>query len=817
MKLFWFEIKKLLHIRYLWAFLALFLTVNGFLAYESAGQEDSRAYNRAYAAFCDNYYENAEELEAYRLELLAIKNAIGDENDHDDWEDWENWGETEAETETAATEKPTMPPNRYAIGDASDIQWIGSASSTTADHKAAYYERLLAGVEKSTTLQMNDLAAMGMEDSYRYRFQLRTQETYNTLRKTVTFRDGPVYGWGYYFEYDAALVFIFLSVLLLTVTVMSCDRTADMLPVIHCTANGKRGTALAKMGVIAVGAVLLALVFSLSTYAVFAVNCGFSDAGDAIQAIGRYSPFSPADNLYIPLACTVGEYHALLLFVRCLGFLLFAALVAAVCALVRHSLFALLGGILLYGGNVYLAGLEYVTDDAPLKNLNLLQVTEAIPVLERFRTVALGKYAVDYLPFTVGLFLVLSALLLGLAALVYRKRRVGAPTLWRRLGVIDRLAAWVRRVRDRLPAIEWKCTRPLKSEWYKLLLPSGMAILLVLLTVLKVGSAMETFTPIESTSDKVYYAYLTRLEGPLTKEKLLSLAEERREIGEIIGNADKVERDFMLGRISDDAYWAFQESYEEAKLRSEYLTLIEDRRDYLLALHDEGREAWFVYDFGWERLFDTGTDWLLLIALCVTLSGVFAVEYKSGDTSDGFARILKTTAKGRGRTFGAKLAVTALFTATISVLYGVIDMAVIVSRYALPAAEAPLISLTAFGDYDGGMTVAQYIPLYIGVRLLFGLLLGFFAAALSAFLKRQVTTLFGAASLILIPAVLSGVGFGFARYVNYLDFLAATPLISHSFGVDLFGGDYGLLVVTALAVASVVGALLWRAWRNFVK
>ncbi len=794
MKIFYFEIKKLFYARYLWAFWALFLVVNVFLSYESAQQAGSKADLQAMADFCVYYSENQDELDAYYHDLKAIQAAI----DADSW----------MAEDAPESELTQMPPNRYAPEGASDMDWIAIAGQARASAKTQASQSTLDSVLRAAELQIGELSETGKEDSYSYRFQVQTRDVYRGLRDTVAFQNGYVYGWGNYLSYNAHVVLMFFSALLLAVTVMSFDRTVDMLPIIHCTTRGKRSTMGAKVAVMGAGAVLIVLLFSLSTYVVFALNTGFSDAREAIQAVSGVATGNTFK--YVPFPVTIGEYHAMLLFVRCLGLLVFVALMAVISSFVKNNMLSVLIGLLIYGGNLYLSGRNYMFDNHVLKNLNLIQVTDARHVLERFRAMQLGDWAIPYIPLTIGACIALGACAFGIGSEIYIKHMNGNSHCSRRFRMVEWVSSAARRIKERFPTPELQCGSLVKSEFYKLLFPSGMAVLIVILTILKIGYAMNLHTPIESTSDKVYYDYLTRLEGPVTLEKLESLEEERRILDETLSIYGQMQKAYLSGDVSAGQYFDYLEAYATAEIKDGYLKLIENRRDYLLSLQEDGRDGWFVYDFGWSKFFDPGVDFFLLIALSVTISSIFAVEYKNGDTSDGFARILRSTSKGRRPTFNAKIWVISWIAAGLCVLYGAIDIAIMTSRYVLPASEAPLLSIPTFISFDGTMTIGQYILIYLIARLFFGLLLGKLVTVLSAVLKRNMTALLGVASILIIPAILEVIGFDMAGYVNYLSFLAVTPLIVKSFSVDLFGSDYGLLLLTAiLTLMVIVGLTLW--------
>ena len=62
-----------------------------------------------------------------------------------------------------------------------------------------------------------------------------------------------------------------------------------------------------------------------------------------------------------------------------------------------------------------------------------------------------------------------------------------------------------------------------------------------------------------------------------------------------------------------------------------------------------------MYDTGWQKLLTRGFDWSLYALVLILCSNVFAAEYNTRTSAEGFYQILRTTKHGRNKTFYQKV------------------------------------------------------------------------------------------------------------------------------------------------------------------
>ena len=155
--------------------------------------------------------------------------------------------------------------------------------------------------------------------------------------------------------------------------------------------------------------------------------------------------------------------------------------------------------------------------------------------------------------------------------------------------------------------------------------------------------------------------------------------------------------------------------------------------------------------------------------------------------------------------------------AALTLLTAAVDVVTVFVGYDMPAPAAPLWSMPMFGEVSVGVTVGQYLGLFVLLRLIGALMLAGLVCALSELLCKYIPTLGSSVLLTLLPALCAAFGLAAAEKLNYLNLLAGTPLWLMSARSSLFGSDFALLTVWILAFGAAVTAALASARRVFVK
>lgn len=700
MKLIVFELKKLLGMRFLRVCLLVLLSICFALSFFAAESSQKEAVpHRELEAFFDLYFENRAEMDAYYNEL--VRGEIRD---------------------PMQEQRPQQAEQKYAPDGYTDLQMFTTLYA--AIEQAQGHPERMDGVVESAEKNLAEFRAMGIpESSYNYRLQQTVIRTYTELKSTVRIGIEPTRGWEICFNHSAQNALLFALILLVSISVASCDRTVGMLPVIACTKRGKQGVSGAKIVTLMPVTVCLVLLFSLTSFAAVGLACGYSSASNAIQSVPGFA--------LCPYALSIGQYLVLSLLLRAAAFCLFAAVSALICALIRNRAFSFGAGLLLLGSQYALNNISYINPDFPWKSLNLIALTDASPLFARLRTCNLLGMPCPYVPLAFCLCVILTAPVLMLFWLVFVRRQGGSAK--------KQLPC---KLPVKLRELASKCHLPIfmpKSlfgiELYKMLIVSGMVFVILLLGAGKIAYAQYAYRNPNTVSDRVYYKHMTELEGPLTEQKLLYIQEKRNEIDQTLAKSDQMQEDFIAGKITQAQYAAYLEQLESVKSEDAHWAIVEQKRDRLLSLSEQG---WLVYDTGWLKLHNSRADLLLLLAIALFASHAFSMEYRRSGPSDGFASILRATPKGRSKTYFAKLAAVLCVSVGLCVLFSLIDLLSVATQYALPAANAPLASLPGFESIAATCTIGGYYALMLTCRCAFALLTALGIFSLSCLLRRSL-------------------------------------------------------------------------------
>ena len=348
------------------------------------------------------------------------------------------------------------------------------------------------------------------------------------------------------------------------------------------------------------------------------------------------------------------------------------------------------------------------------------------------------------------------------------------------------------------------CRTLFGAEMGKLLLANKFIIIVVVVLLAKGFIATETFTYTESFTDSVYKEYMTTLSGEMTEEKLAYMEAERNRIDTAKNGFNQAVADYHQGKISQQEYLAFVDEYDYAKDRDSHFVRIENRRDYILSVQAAGKDAYFVYDTGWNTLFSQGFDYLLYGLVLLLFAGVFANEIRGGINN-----ILKATGKGRWRLFLVKYAAVLTLATILFAAFTVIDLNAAMKSFEFPAWDAPVQSLTMFGAQPT-MTVAQFVALWISVKWLAVVLLVTALTGISLLSGKVLNTMAIVATVTLMPFLLHRFGLAVAQYFDFTYMLEGTSFLTTAAGSALY------LTLTVAVLVAAITILTWLAKQMWV-
>lgn len=230
-----YEIKKLLGIRYLWAFLAIFLVLNSVIAFYSAGKTYA-AYepSQLISSFFEKYFDDPEELDAHYAEIQAFN-----KEQEELFMKAMQSGNYDFETESM----PSIYSTDEDFPDSMLFHTLYSAVNAAAD-----YPNVMQKVIERAVANLAEFKMMGIdEDSFTYRYQIRVIRLYEEVRDNVSIRVEYTHGWEEYFSYEIVNIFIFVFIIMLGSLIFAEEKQTGFLPIIRTSRYGRARTAAAKL------------------------------------------------------------------------------------------------------------------------------------------------------------------------------------------------------------------------------------------------------------------------------------------------------------------------------------------------------------------------------------------------------------------------------------------------------------------------------------------------------------------------------------------------------------------------------------------
>ena len=613
------------------------------------------------------------------------------------------------------------------------------------------YESKLNSILNLTKRQLRDLRSYGYsEDHYSVVSRVMLIERYRTLLDAGLPGNSYTYGYDHYLQTGTTTgIFLLLFLTAAVAYIFLNDSSVGFRPILHTTPCGRGSTATAKLCVACVLTLAVSLLFFLSSFAAVGLRQGYSSSQDAIQLIKGCER--------VPYQWSVTTYLAVHTAVRLLGYLVYGLFVAGLACIKLPYVLCFGGGAVMIGTQYYLFAKKYLGTVPPIRYMNLAAMLDGTLPLGFFRTVSLFGLAVQQIIFMVVLLLLLCAVLWLLGTWFYCKNyqtlaskasrvRAWMGTKWRDLSDSLRKHAPKRR--------RYHSQRLITYEWAKWRY-AGVLVLVVLLIAAKGVYTARTAGSMETFGEARYRAYITDLQTLDREAQREYIQNEQGRIEELLSSAEDMKEKYAKGEIDRDTYNAFTEQFYRARAEQPIIERVDTyARGVWRSADTLGTEPQLIYDTGYVRYFSGGVDvffYLAVIALCVRC---FGVEYSEKGSGGGFIQILRSTKLGRSKTFLTKLAATVPLASLCALAFRVTALLTVADAYVLPNSDAPLCSVSLFGQFPLAISIGSYMALDLLFSLLVGALIGCVICLVSCYAKHTLPTISLTLLITGVPALL---------------------------------------------------------------
>lgn len=781
------ELQKLLRLRVLTVTFALLLILNGTLTHWQA--EQTRQIQPWSAEEAEAVYAlsptQAETLAAYADELRAYENL-----------------QRKADREESVETLQGIYTDGLYTDDLALIEYLQADAALPAK-----FEKTMQAAITNAQINYREALYRGEpENGYSCQYQLRMEALYQTVLNTVELPVTYRYGWNEYYSFELAGVVSLLMAIMIASAAFILEKDVGMFPLVRVSRKGRMATVTAKIVAVCVLAVLGAVVFSLEAFAIFGITLGYSDPSCPIQAI---------EVLRLSwLTLSLGEYFWLHLGLRVLGAVAITFPVMLLSVVFFRYILTYAASITLFGVHYYCYLGQGWHKTNILRYINLLAIADGVRATERYDATNFSDQVCGYL--TAALVLAIGGALICTVgiSLFYCCGFEGMHIKWLPMGL--------ERLKRLVPRFALPRSQPLRQrtmslyliELYKLWIASRLWIVIVLL-LLADGVFFwrsSTIHDAHSYMDSLYESYVNALEGPWSTEKEELLVEFWDEQEAIRANYPNIQQKYRDGELTSHEFLTYQRAFYQVSACQSVIRSLQDHAQYLRQRQNEtGVIGEFFYETGWQVLFDRQADLFLYAMLLVLLPGVWTQEY----ARNRFAVILHTTAEGREGVFLSKLGAVLTSAMLLSGVTQLLHWGIVAYVYQLPLPDAKLWSMESYADASSSLTLGQYLCLHGLTRLAAALALALLVMVVAVFLRRTLAIMASVAAVTLLPTVIGNLGITFLATVDFIQLFSGQSILLVSMKRDWFGWDWGLLVVTLIALGGMITVLLLIARRNW--
>lgn len=650
MKLFIYELKKVLNKKIFLIVLALCLVINGFLLYSSQNSEENNlriTYSDEYGKMLSKYSsmpidkakkQIEDELLAYEISgrLESLAQADNEELIESYTSELEEYRKNNPEAYKKAVEmsesgEESFWKNSFLYDISQQIEYINSYP----DFIGEMYDRAKAQSASSI---------FGDENSFSYKNLYKTADDYAGLENTelrLVNSDSLTAT----VKYGLTDFFIIAVVLLICIYLFGYERDKGLYSLIRCTKFGRLKTIISKLAVLFVLSAFVSVLFIYSDFIVNDFLYGSTDLSVNVQSISEFRNCT--------LSVTSGQFLLLFALAKTIGIFVISSLLALVFICFSSSAamyLTVLGAVgaeyLLYsliGQNSFLNLLKYI---------NIFYILDGSQFFGSYLNLNIFSNAVTSVPIVLGVFGIVFILCTIFSCVVFCKRNQQ-----KKANIFSKL---FEKIKLRFFRINGS-TSVLKGEIFKFTIQNKMAVVLVLLLVFAVVSSFGMVRyPYSEISDADYKAYMEYLEGDITSEKESYIAEQQEYFAGLRQRLDEIA---VNSELSESTKQAMSKSIENI-LNSKGVAFERVCEQYsrLLELKENGVKARFIDENIYSTFVSSKTrEWndfaLLCFVLLIAVPCVFSVEYKNG-----MINLIRPTKNGKTKLFVRKIAVLLMFT-----------------------------------------------------------------------------------------------------------------------------------------------------------
>lgn len=740
MKLFIYELKKVLNKRIFLIVLALCLVINGFLLYSSQNTEENNlrlTYSDEYGKMLDEYssmpldkakkqIEN--ELLAYEISgrLESLAKADNEELIESYTYELEEYRKSKPEAYKKAVEmsesgEESFWKNSFLYDISQQIEYINSYP----DFISEMYDRAKAQSASSI---------FGDENSFSYKNLYKTADDYSGLKETKLSLVNSE-SFTATVKYGLTDFFVIAVVLLICIYLFGYEREKGLYSLIRCTKFGRLKTIISKLAVLFVLSAFVSILFISANFIINTFLYGSTDLIVNVQSISEFRNCT--------LSVTAGQFLLLFALAKIIGIFVISSLLALVFICFSSSAAMYLTGLGAVGAEYLLYTLIGQNSLLNLlKYINIFYILDGGEFFGSYLNLNIFSNALTSVPIVLAVFGTVFILCTVFSCIVFCKRNQQ-----KKANVFSKL---FEKIKSKFFRINGS-TSVFKGELFKFTVQNKMAVVLILLVLFAVVSSFGTVRyPYSEISDADYKAYMEYLEGDITSEKKGYIAEQQQYFDGLRQRLDEIA---VNSELSESTKQAMSKSIENI-LNSKGVAFERVSQQYsrLLELKESGVDARFIDENIYSTFVSSKTrEWndfaLLCLVLLIAVPCVFSVEYKNG-----MINLIRPTKNGKTRLFFRKIAVLLMFTLLSFIAVYLPYLIRFVSTYGTNSFTTPIVCIFE-NLQSSSFSVMSAMIVNLLCSMLLALAVVSVITALSIITESNMFTMVLSTVLIIIPCL----------------------------------------------------------------
>lgn len=532
---------------------------------------------------------------------------------------------------------------------------------------------------------------------------------------------------------------VILAIVLAVLLQFAEEKSKGLTFLVRCTQNGRSRLTLERSAILAVTALLASSLVTLACMIISHILCGNAALHRPLQSVPEFS--------LCALPITIGQYLLLTVLLKALAAFSFGLLILLLLVWLEAIVAVFLAGcamlveFLLY---TLILGTDKLSGFKLANSIALLR-TEIF--FKHYYNINLFGHAVDFLLFSAAFLLLLSMSLVILSG-ICSARCVGLDL---NPGILGKIKVWLSMHAPNPPMFFWELK---KVFWQQ----KGLLIL-VAIVYFAVSSGLEYkyFYLINEPKEYYYEKYA----GTVTQEKIDDMqAEYDEEMRKFLSKNSEALYLLEHDPENEKLLYLMQVCYELSQTLQALEGIIENATSALEYTMQTGIETQLVKPDAYEMLLVTDrstTDknsMFLLFGLIGLFSGLIACEKESNMTT-----VLHSLPKGRGRLNLTKLAIVALTAPILVISVSAAQFYQVADAVGFNNLDATAQSLALLRELPFEISIGGYLLLMYGIRILTAFVVGMIVMLISKYSSHRVTAICIAVLVLVVPAILSMVGF----------------------------------------------------------